>query len=170
MIIAITGTPGVGKHSVAEKLRLRTGYEVLDVNRLLRKKHIKNISASELNKLVSPLLHQNMIVVSHLAHLLTSKKINLFIVLRCDPRILSRRLKRRGYSAGKIYANTMFETIDGEYIEAIELHRNVIQFDNSSNISRTVDLIAKLIRGGTLRGDSVDYSSYLMQVGKSPRI
>lgn len=166
MIIAITGTPGTGKHAVAERLKERIGYEILDVGSLLREKCIKNISVHELNRIVSPLLHQDMIIVSHLSHFLTSKKISLFIVLRCDPRVLSKRFKRRGYRIRKVYDNVMFEALDGEYMEAMELHKNVVQLDNSASVSKTVDMIAKFLVGGKPRGDSVDYSRYIVQIDK----
>ena len=161
MIIALTGTPGVGKHTVSAYVAKKTGYKIVDINLLLRKKHISEISVERLNKLVSPLISSNELIVSHMAHLLKSKKIDFFVVLRCDPRILIKRLKRRGYSDKKIKENAMFEAIDGEYVESIDLHKNVIQIDNSSNYVRTSEFVIKLLSGEKIRGDNVDYSKYI---------
>ncbi len=164
MIIALTGTPGVGKHTVASYLAKQTGYKIIDLNLLLRKKHIKEISISQLNKIVSPLIEEDSIIVSHMAHLLKSNKIDLFVVLRCNPIILIKRLKKRGYSSSKIRDNVIFEILDGEYIEAVEAHKNVAQIDNSSDYVRASKLIIKYLKGGRIIGDPIDFSVYMPRV------
>ncbi len=164
MIIALTGVPGTGKHSVASLFSRETGYNVVDVNKLLGSGGLtKEISPAELNKLVGLGLKDNSVIVSHMSHFLTSNKIGLFVVLRCRPDVLIKRLSKRGYSKEKIYDNVLFEAIDGEYIEACELHDKVMQIDNTSNLRKTVKKMKLAIAGKTV-SDRVDYSKYIKTI------
>ncbi len=161
MIIAISGTPGTGKHTIASILAKKFGYKVVDVNRLLRGR--KEISVKELNRLVTPAISDGTIIVSHLSHLLESKRIDVFIVLRCDPAVLSRRLKRRRYGADKIHDNAVFEAIDGTYLEAKRLHKNVVQVDSTSRKHAVADMIFDHIKNGNpVKKFATDYSGYLL--------
>ena len=106
MIIAISGTPGVGKHTVAK------------------------ILANELNY-----------------------------------KILKRRLEERGYSKKKIHDNILFEALDGTYIEAKELHNNVVEIDNSKSVDSTIRMIKKAING-KLKPQKIDYSYFIPKIEK----
>ncbi len=169
MIIAISGTPGTGKHTIARELADKLGYEVLDAINLLKKKDMETlVSVRELNEVISPRLKDRTIVVSHLSHFLTSKEISVFIVLRCDPVTLIKRLGKRGYSTEKIYDNAMFEAIDGTIIEARELHKNVVQVDNTRNERRVVRMLERLITDGRpVKKFSEDYSKRIRFIEKS---
>lgn len=161
MIIAITGSPGTGKHTVGKLLAKSLNYKIIDISKEINK---KLIDIKEMNDSISNKISDNSIIISHLSHFLNSKKIDLFIVLRCRPDILKRRLKKRGYSEKKIHDNVLFEALDGTYIEAKELHRNVIQIDNSGDVERTVKIIKEIINGKKVKGDKVDYSKYISKI------
>ena len=169
MIIAISGTPGTGKHTIARELADRLGYEVLDATKLLKKKSTETlVSVRELNEAVNPRLKDRTIIVSHMSHFLTSKEISVFIVLRCDPRILIKRLRRRGYNTEKVYDNAMFEAIDGTIIEARELHKNVVQIDNTRSKKEVVRMLERFITDGRpVKKFSEDYSKRIRFIEKS---
>jgi adenylate kinase len=171
MLVLLTGTPGTGKHTVGPRLAELLDYDYLDVSKLIGKKGEEvEISAGELNALVSPFLHDNTVVVSHIAHFIKSKLKIVVVVLRCRPDVLSKRLKKRGYSPDKIYDNVMFEALDGSVLEAMEANKLVIQFDNSKHIGVVLKRISTTIESGDLNGDkSIDYSAYIAQIEKRLR-
>lgn len=164
MIIAISGTPGTGKHTVAEQVSKITGYKVLDLGKLLSKSDgEKEVSLKQLNSAFQNIKKENSLVVSHLSHLIDSKSIKITIVLRTDPLILIKRLKKRGYSSSKIYDNAMFEALDGTYLEAILKKRKTFQIDNSGDLGEAVKKVVKIIKGKG-RGDKVDFSPEVLKV------
>ncbi len=169
MIISLSGTPGTGKSTVGDKVAKRLGYSVIELSDFI--KHGSELEASvslnELNNIAKSKLKENSIIISHLAHMLTLGKIDLFIVLRCNPLKLIKRLKKRGYSKSKIYDNAMFEALDGTYIEATELHKNVIQIENTKNLNLTIKQIVSFIETGKKPNKfNKDYSKYLLDIEK----
>jgi adenylate kinase len=147
MIIAICGTPGTGKSTVGKALANRLGYKFIRLSDHLNITENKEleISISAFKRIADKYIKDNTILVSHLAHFLTSKKIDLFIVLRCDPLILRKRLSKRRYNKEKKYDNIMFEALDGSFIETRELHKNVLQIDNTKNLSKVVNQLESFI-------------------------
>ncbi len=166
MIIAFSGTPGTGKHTVAKIVSKIIGYKVIDLGKILKNgKKEREISLSQLNSAFRSVIKDNSIVVSHMSHLINSSKINLVIVFRTQPLILAKRLKKRGYSKSKIYDNVMFEAIDGTYLEAIETKKKVFQVNNSKNVKETVDKVIKIING-TGKNENIDFSSSIIKIEK----
>ena len=125
MIVAITGTPGVGKTSVCSHLRA-LGFQVIDINKLvserfhkgfdnkrkcfvadLRKlrKHVKRIhksvcAAKEKQGYNSRQQHEGILLLdSHISHLLHP---DVVIVLRANPLVLAERLRQKGFEERKI--------------------------------------------------------------------
>ena len=148
MIIAISGTPGVGKSEVAKLVGKKLGYKVVEINRLLNIPYgrEKEVSVRDMNKKLSVALEDNTIIVSHLSHFLKDHRIKTFFVLRCSPLVLAERLKKRNYSRKKACDNVMFEAIDGEFLEASRLHKNIIQLDNTKDIDKTVESIVSFVK------------------------
>lgn len=166
MIIALSGTPGTGKHTVAKEVSKATGYTVIDLGKLLGGgKKEKEISLRQLDSAFEAVKKNDSLVVSHLAHLINSKRISLTVVLRTKPLVLAKRLKKRGYSKQKIYDNVMFEALDGTYIEALETRRKTFQIDNTTDLKRTVSRVIAIINGRG-RNDSVDFSADVIKIEK----
>lgn len=161
MIIAISGTPGVGKHYIGRMLSKKLGYEFVDLNKKINK---REISLSELNAAARK-IKDNTVVVSHLVHLVTSKKFDLLIILRCRPDVLEKRLRKRGYGKRKIYDNLMFEVIDGTYAEAVDWHKKAIQVDNTKDWRGTLKKIILAMKG-KYRSERIDYSDYILSIEK----
>jgi adenylate kinase len=166
MIIALSGTPGTGKHTLAERLAKIKGYSIIDLGKALAGgKTEKDVTIDEINTAFQRMKKDNSIVVSHLSHFIRSKSIKLIIILRTDPVILIKRLEKRGYSKSKIYDNAMFEAIDGTTVEATISGKKTVQIDNSKNLNKTVKKTLDVINGKG-RSDRVDFSSKITTVEK----
>jgi len=145
--IALTGTPGTGKTTVAGHLgrlrtievselarawglaRIRGGQVEVDLPRLIRK--AKGRSA----------LREFDVVVGHLAHLLPLRDV---VVLRCHPLELDRRLRKspRGNATAR-RENVAAEATDVIRWEATGPGRRVCQVDTTG---RTVASIIREVR------------------------
>lgn len=166
MIIAISGTPGTGKHTVAKKLAKQMKYGLLDMNPILNpSKKEKEVTLKEVNSIFQRHKKDKLIVISHLSHFIKSNKINFVIVLRTNPLVLVKRLTKRGYTKDKIYDNALFEAMNGTYAEASRIKKKVFQVDNTKNLNTTVKKI-KLIIDGKGKSDIVDFSDMILKIEK----
>ncbi len=148
MLIALTGTPGTGKSSVAERLRER-GYRIVSVVELAEKHDcIIDEEDGELvvdvEKLASE-INFDGIIEGHLSHLL---KPDIAIVLRCNPEILKERLASRGWSEEKLLENLEAELLDVILVEALEHAGEVYEIDTTEmGIDEVADAVEDIIRG-----------------------
>ena len=133
--IALTGSPGSGKSSIAE-LAKSSGWEVISVEKLAEKHGLlgefdKNDQAKEIDieKLRKSLGRINgpLIIDGHLSHYL---EVDAIVILRCKPSILRERLQQRGYPEWKIESNVEWEIIGSSWSD-IE-NENVAEFETSS--------------------------------------
>lgn len=166
MIIVISGTPGTGKHSIGASVAKALGYKLLDLNEFISpdKSGEKSVSIREIDKIAADNIADNMVIVSHLAHFINSDKVDFWVVLRCSPLVLYKRLSKRGYPKDKIYDNVLFEAIDGTYIESIEMHPKTVQIDNTSDPDKTVKALLKLFKGGRIPEKRIDYSKQIKKI------
>ena len=147
--LALTGTPGVGKTSVAEVLR-RKGYEVISFNELARKFDCiigceDNCFVVDLEKLKEKFKPKKFVIIEgHLSHHLADTA----IVLRCNPLILKNRLLCRGWREEKVMENVEAELIDSILIEALEVCREVHEIDTSNkSINEVADEVISVVEG-----------------------
>jgi adenylate kinase len=164
--VALTGTAGVGKSSVARRLSRRWAVvEVAELARRLgcarRRTSGLEVDLPRLRRAVARLPPEAtpQLLVGHLAHLLPVREA---IVLRCRPRELRRRLdrSRRGRPTDRT-ANVVSEAVDLVLVEALELGLRVYEVDTTG---RTVGSVARevadrLRRGGRPRHGTVDWLS-----------
>ncbi len=153
MIIAITGTPGVGKSVVAKKLSKLIGYESLDLNKIIKKEKLysgydskRKSYVVDIRKLKSRLIMGNdTIIDGHLAHFLKADKV---FVLRCAPKVLIRRLAKKKWNKAKVEENLEAELIGVIATEARERYKKVYDVDTTRKSPAAVArLIAKIIKG-----------------------
>ncbi|MEM3575063.1 MAG: adenylate kinase family protein [Candidatus Bathyarchaeia archaeon] len=132
-IIVVTGTPGVGKSSLARALAERLGWIALDLSDFSLKEGLLReydgarrtwvIDENRLRKAIMRLLRNlksGIIVEGHYAQaIVPSNGVELALVLRCDPRVLEERLRDRGYGEDKVLENIEAEILDLCLLEAL---------------------------------------------------
>ena len=165
MIIAVTGTPGVGKTTVSKLLSERLGYEYISIREFAVEKGIGEKAGDEIEidvdelaeKMVEEFKGKNVVIDGHLSHFVPS---DVVIVLRAHPRLVAERLKDRGYSRKKLAENVEAELIDVILVEALEENERVIEVDTTGKTpEEVVDEIIDLIeRGVKKRVGIVDWS------------
>lgn len=170
--IFITGTPCVGKTTIASKLNGHLikindvainngfllgidedkGYKIIDIPRL--SEHISDITKD---------FEGVVICEGHLSHLCDGA--DKVIVLRVRPEILESRLKARNYSASKIRENLEAEALGICSAESYEKYGDkVFELDISDlEISEAIGLIEDVIaNGGDYPVGSVDFMDWLI--------
>lgn len=146
-MLAITGTPGVGKTTVAEILK-KKGYKVASVNDLARKydciEEVEGEFVVDMEKLREKFSENLDFIEGHLSHFLSDK----CVVLRCNPLILKKRMKSKGWDEEKILENLESELIDQILVEALEVCSEVHEIDTTDKTPEEVaDLIEKIYLG-----------------------
>jgi adenylate kinase len=166
MIIALTGTPGTGKSTVARLID--AGFSVIDLNALIKDRY--NLGSDpERGSLIADLdrlaenvekLDGDYILEGHVAHYLPA---DVVVVLRAAPRVLRERLAGRGWSKAKIDENAEAEALDVILIEALELNDRVCEIDGTDMTPEQIAGAVREIARGTdkYKPGSVDFSEEL---------
>ncbi|HIJ10670.1 TPA: AAA family ATPase, partial [Candidatus Woesearchaeota archaeon] len=129
-LIVITGSPGTGKSTLAKKYE-KKGYFRLDLHDHYDKistgfdkeKDCYDIDIKKFTSLVRKVMkeHDNVVVDSHVSHLLPPSIVDECIVMVCsDLKELKKRLIKRKYSAKKIRENLDAEIFQVCLMEAKE--------------------------------------------------
>jgi len=168
MRIAVTGTPGVGKTSTCQRVK---GVRVVHVNKLVdelglasgydRKRKTKEVDVAKLRKAVAG-FGEDVLFEGHLSHLL---KPDLAIVLRCSPRVLGDRLRKKGWPEAKVRENVEAEAVDVVLIEALENAPEVCEVDTTEmEPTQVAEAIEKIISGERekYRVGNVDWSEEVL--------
>ncbi len=171
MRVALTGTPGVGKTSVAA-VAASNGWRVVDIKAwakqqgaIVGRDEHDQADVIDVERLAGAVLPDvdghNVVYEGHLSHLLP---LDAAWVLRCDPRVLAGRLTARGYSRAKVAENLEAEALDIVLQEALDHIPHVIQRDGTR---RTPAALFKAFAEGTLDSskrhdlEPVDWSAQL---------
>jgi adenylate kinase len=140
----VTGTPGTGKTTVAKKIAKLMKADYVDVNTVIksnklsegydRKRRCKIIDVKKLNKCLGKIIEKSnrfTVIDSHLSHYLPKELVLKCIVTKCNLKLLSMRLKRRGYPTAKVKENLECEIFDICLNEAQEAGHDTIIVDTS---------------------------------------
>jgi len=173
MRVALTGTPGTGKTTVADLLE--TELEVVHLNDVIREEGLTESVDEERDSLIADLdavqsrldeyesEYGHLLVESHLAHLFDTDRV---VVLRCDPDELERRLLDRGETEAKALENAESEALDVILSEAVERHGEehvyeVVTTDRSPDaVAREVEAVFAGEREPS--AGTVDYTDWLV--------
>ena len=146
LCIAISGTPGCGKTSLAEMFS-NNGVNVFTVKQLAKQHEClseENVqdgaSEIDIHKLAELWQNENnglAIIDGHLSHFLD---VDGIILLRCNPKELAIRLSKRDYSAAKINSNVEWELISGTWSEILEFEIDIpiMEFDTTEQTSEEI--------------------------------
>lgn len=167
MRIVITGTPGTGKSTIAKRLSKNLGLELVDLSKIAREQKIvtskQEVDVEKLTSTVTSLKNKNNFVVE--GHLACEVRIpaDYIFVLRCNPKILNKRISKRKYSKRKISDNLMAEMLD-YCTQRVELvyGKKPLELDTSKrSVNLCLHEIENSIKHKKKRIDSIDYSGAL---------
>ena len=134
MRIAVTGTPGVGKTSACSNIKSLPVFRVYDLADMFgvttgydRKRKTKEVDVAKLAKKIEG-LDGDMVLEGHFSHMLYP---DVAIVLRCSPKVLENRLKKKGWPDRKVRENVEAEAVDVVLIEALENVPEVCEIDTT---------------------------------------
>lgn len=171
MIIAVTGTPGVGKTTISKLLAEKLGYEYVNLRDYALEKGIGEMKGDELEVEVDELAYnfekdfkgKNVVVDGHLSHFLNA---DLVIVLRANPKLIAERLKERGYGREKLGENVEAELVDVILVEVLEENENVIEVDTTGKTPEEVveEILNLMGKGVKKRVGIVDWSEVYDEV------
>ena len=160
-IIVISGTPGTGKSSISKKIEKLVKCETISLNDLVlienfnvkydAKRKTQVIDTERLLPylidLIERLKEENLdylIIEGHFSDILPEAYIDYAIILRCDPDVLSARLKERNYSDEKIIENLQAEILGNcaNYFIQKNLKSSIYEIDTTY---LTIESIAKIV-------------------------
>ncbi|HZY47421.1 MAG TPA: adenylate kinase family protein [Candidatus Bathyarchaeia archaeon] len=172
-IILVTGTPGVGKSRLAERLSRSQGYTLIELSELAKSEKLYDefdrardtyiVNEPRLRRRIASFSHSEKIVLStHLVgKFLPTKMVKLALVLRLDPLVLYRRLRRRGWTKWKAWENTEAEILGVSIFESISLlgRRRVYEIDTTRKSAERVyrEAVRALSRPRTNKPGLVDW-------------
>lgn len=125
-VIIITGTPGVGKTTIATELAKSMSASTLNISELVQKENLISMSDDLRETLIADMkklrirvrgilarTKDNIVIEGHYAYDVVPKSTNpIAFVLRRDPDDLEQKLKKRGYNDRKISENIVAEVLD----------------------------------------------------------
>ncbi len=167
MRIALTGTPGVGKTTLASLLRAR-GDHVVDLKQWAHDEgaiigtDADGTKVLDVDHLDVETLPPNSFIEGHMAHHL---RVDAVWLIRCSPAQLHGRLQKRDYGEAKIQENLEAEAMDLILQEAVAEHEIVVQRDGSNRDAVALLAAFDAAKTDTLKGhdlEAVDWSDWFM--------
>ena len=175
MSLVITGNPGVGKHTIANKITKTLGYDIIDLNKIAlekgiveRKKETFDVDVKKLGKILKSLVTKKSLIVGHLApYVLSKSEVKFAIVHRKNPYKLLSTYKKRKYSKAKMTENLESEILGIIAFDIIKKlgKKKTFQIDTSSkSILDVTKMIQKIVDGKKVN-DEVDWLSLVSKKG-----
>jgi len=175
-LLVITGSPGVGKHTVAKMVAKELGQKLIDINKIAIKNNaiiMKDsmgyvVDLKKLSFLLRRSITKNCLVVGHLApYVLKKSDASLVIVLRRSPYELKKVYKKRGYLKQKVIDNISSEIIGVCLYDAIKKFGKdkVAEVDSTAkNTKKVTNEILSIFMGKSSRSvGKVDWLSLIVK-------
>ena len=183
MSIIITGSPGVGKHTIAKEIeRTWKISELIDINKIAidagfveHGQDVIEVDVNNLKKHLEPIvsdiprLHwagRTGLVVGHLApYVLHGKSFNPCIVLRKNPYKLLDIYKKRGYTEKKMKDNLGSEILGIITNDAIKNfgQEKTFQVDTTDHTPKELAVRIQDIYYGKDNGDNIDWLQLIQE-------
>jgi adenylate kinase len=183
MSIIITGSPGVGKHTIAKEIeRTWKISELIDINKIAidaglveQGQDALDVDVNKLKKHLEPIvsdiprLHwmgRTGLVVGHLApYVLDGKSFNPCIVLRKNPYKLLDIYKKRGYTEKKMKDNLGSEILGIITNDAIKNfgQEKTFQVDTTDHTPKELAVRIQDIFYGDDNGDNIDWLQLIQE-------
>jgi adenylate kinase len=181
-VIIVTGTPGTGKTTFAKALAKTIGANYVNITRYVskhslyrgvdreRRTRIIDVSKTRASlKRELGTMHGLSVVDTHIPEeIIPREMVKQVFVLRCHPRILEGRLRRRRWKANKIRENVLAEVVDSCLSAGVKYFgwRRVIQIDTSRRNTQDCVASAKMsILGEPTKRIKIDWISKLEREG-----
>ncbi len=155
MRIIITGSPGVGKHTIAKEIVNHLKLSFLNINKIAKNSELfefnensNDVDVKELEKIIDQKISDSSLVVGHLApYVVSPEKIDKVIVLRKNPYDLFEIYEKRGYSKKKSKENA------GSEVLGIIAHDSISRFGEKvfqlnttkKSVKEILDLILNIL-------------------------
>jgi len=172
MKILISGTPGTGKTTIAEKLSIKLDYELIQLNEIVndgqfyynidKNDGAKTVKMNNLENYINNEIigHENVIIEGHLGCDL-NLDVDIVIILRTNPLELTKRLKKRKYNTEKINDNITCETLDYCSLKSEKYYDQIFDVDTTDRtVLGCVKKIIQIIKGKD-KGDVIDWADEL---------
>lgn len=162
MIIAISGSVGSGKTTIAKELSEKLNYKLINLNELAKEYKIEDIKELQtfdfdLDKLLDDLelklknkeFGSDVVLEGHFAHFINPEFIDKLLIIGRELNHLKNTYSERGYNEQKIADNLevesfnlcFYEAVDEGYIEG----KQVFLVENNSILQDCIDKIKILL-------------------------
>ncbi len=176
--VIVTGTPGTGKTTFSRMLAKQMGAKYVSLTQFVsrhrlytgldreRKSKIVDLASTRagLSSLVSE-TKELTIVDTHIpGGIIPRRSVRLIFVLRCHPRILETRLKRKHWNPSKVSENVLAEILDACLTSAVEYYGwdRVVQLDTSRvSVSKCVAAAKRILRQPAKKSGKIDWITTL---------
>ncbi len=155
MSVVITGSPGVGKHTITQEIAEKLELSIIDINSIAKdeglfkkNKDTNDVDTEKLKKILQQKISKKNMIVGHLApYVLDKNKIKIMIVLRRNPYDLISVYKEREYTDEKSRENAGSEVLGIIAHDAIsKFQEKVFQINTSGkSIHEVVEKVMTLI-------------------------
>lgn len=181
MAILITGTPGVGKTTVAKLLAQKINRKYISLRDIVlqRKLYVRYdekldsyiVDTEKTKKFMEKILSCEEVIDTHLVDALPPSRIKYVIVLRLRPDILYKRLKERGYADIKVQQNIEAEILDLVLADSVAMFGKDKVFEIDTTMKKPEDILEIILdilnTGRGPKPGLIDwlekYSNYLFQ-------
>jgi adenylate kinase len=158
MSFVITGNPGVGKHTIANRISEILDIPILDINEIAKESGLfeknndtNDVDVEILGKVLETKLTEPSLIVGHIApYVIPANKITKAIVLRKNPYDLMSVYEKRGYSIQKIKDNIGSEILGVILYDSLEKFgaEKTLQVNvTSKSIEEVTKKVADIIQG-----------------------
>ncbi|MEX2683840.1 MAG: adenylate kinase family protein [Candidatus Sigynarchaeota archaeon] len=165
-ILAIAGTPGVGKTTIGRAVAIQLRGEVLSIGEFVIARHLydawdsnRSTHVVDEDKARKALLQEidrararddiDWLIIEGLMADIIADVCDLAIVLRLDPRIVKTRLEQKGYDNKKITENIQAELLGvSTYHMKKARGKDFLDLDTTGkNISEVTNIITRVVEG-----------------------